>query len=107
METKTEGDSFAATNLEPDPATCIHCGQPRSAHGLRTAACLKAGFYGNHFDPADYVWQWGVRWGETPFSHVYTWCDDEDEARLMFDTSRGERSIVRRMVIQCRAEVVA
>ncbi|SDL15226.1 hypothetical protein SAMN05428985_11077 [Nocardioides sp. YR527] len=116
METKTE-TPFAANNLEPGAETCIHCGQTRSGHSLITAACRKAGYYGNHFDPVptthvtvsipndDLVWQYGTRW-ETAEGHTDEWWSSEKFARDYTSNARGNPSLVRRMLITGPAEVV-
>lgn len=110
METKTEAASFAATNLEPEPAPCVHCGQPRAAHGLRTAACLKAGYYNNRYEPVAVIpvnieWEYGTRW-QTAEGHTDEWWSSEEFAREFTSTARGDASLVRRMVITGPAEVV-
>lgn len=80
METKTEAASFAATNLEPD---AVITGIPN----------------------ADHAWKWGVRW-PTEEGHVDMWLASEDAARDLFRTTRGQANLVRKMVIDCPAEVV-
>ena len=101
METKTD-TPFAANNLEPD---AVIPGIPN----------------------ADHVWQWGVRWEDAsepcqrcatrnpldrldhghvrPAGHVDMWLASEDDARKVLRTTRAG-TLVRRMVIQCPAEVV-